>query len=378
MVDESSARRGDSYWMRRALALARTRDGATWPNPAVGAVIVRNGRMIADGYHEGPGRPHAEAAALLALPSPEAAAGATIYVTLEPCHHEGRTPPCTRAIASAGIHRVVYAVGDTNPHVPGDGATWLKAQGIEAEAGPLQREAWELCHRFFESGGGAEPHVTLKLGLSADGRLARRAGPVPDPRERKITGSIAHRRVHALRASSAAVLVGRGTVECDQPRLSARPSGAISRARNHQPRAIVLDSHGRVPPDRYPDGSLVFVSNGLDPSHPQGEIETVPVSRDDHGLSWTEILRELQKRDLGSLLVEGGAAVAKSLLAEVPPQRIHLYLAPKLVGGDGPRFDGHTALEERYTTYRTRRVGDDIEWILRRRDLPPPPASLHP
>lgn len=372
----------DVHWMRRALALARSRAGGTWPNPTVGAALVRDGRLLAEGAHEGPGRQHAEIAALAALDRHEDAAGATMYVTLEPCHHEGRTPPCSLALAQAGVGRVVYAVADSNPRVRGGGGAWLRGEGIEVREGPLGGLAWELNHPFFETSGCGEAHVTLKLALSADGRLARRSGRVDDPSERRVTGPVAHRRVHALRAASSAILVGRRTVESDRPRLTARsPRGQRSRALKpeRQPRPVVLDPTLRLAPGLYPRDSLVFAStaigvpSGLLDARPDIEVITTPASAE--GLAWPPILATLHERGLGVLLVEGGARVATSLLADAPPHRLHLFLSPRLFGGDGPRFEGHQTVEERYTTYRTRRVGEDVEWILRRRDLPAPPDA---
>jgi len=357
--------------MRRALALARTRAGSTWPNPTVGAVIVAGGRIVAQGVHQGPGQPHAEADAIAGLPAGIDPSEATIYVTLEPCHHRGRTPPCSRAIAEAGIGHVVYAVDDSNPTVPGGGGEWLRERGIEVVRGPLAGLAWELNHAFFETEGGGQPHVTLKLALSADGRLARRLGRVDPQTERQITGRVAHRRVHHLRAAASAVLVGRRTVDFDHPRLTARLASAPP---VRQPRPVVLDTHLTAEPTAYPENALVLTGETA-AEVPRDDLELCQIEIDGEHLSWASIFGALETRSLGALLVEGGAVVAETLLEQAPPHRIHLFLAPEILGGDGPRFEPREALEGRYTTYRTRRVGRDVEWILRRRDLPDPPSD---
>jgi diaminohydroxyphosphoribosylaminopyrimidine deaminase/5-amino-6-(5-phosphoribosylamino)uracil reductase len=363
----------DAHWMRRALGLARSYAGLTWPNPTVGACIVGRGRLLAEGAHAGAGHDHAEIVALKALGrsgvDPEEL---TLYVTLEPCHHEGRTPPCTPAIAAAGIGRVVYAIADTNPRVRGGGAAWLRRQGLRVESGLLSDAAWELNHPFFETRGAAEPHVTLKLALSMEGRLARRAGPVVDPAERRITGPLAHRRVHRLRAAARCILVGRGTMATDRPRLDVRE--VVSRGR---PRPVVLDSRLSLDPSALPPATLVLTgapgAAGRIRAFEAAGHEVTPVALERAGrLRWEAILDTLAGHELGVVLVEGGAQVAASLLQGGHAHRIHLFLAPRLLGGDGAALTAYAGMEQSHATLRAHRIGPDVEWILRRRDLPAP------
>lgn len=353
-----------AHWMRRALHLAASRAGATWPNPTVGAVVVQDGQLLAEGAHEAAGRDHGEVAALRGL-ADGAARGATLYVTLEPCHHHGRTPPCTAAIHRAGISRVVYAIDDPNPRVPGGGAAWLREQGIDVHGGLLSGPAHELNHPWLETEGGQHPHVTLKLALSLDGRLARRRGRVEDPAERRITGERAHRRAHQLRVRAGCVVVGRETVAADRPRLDVRHV-----ASPRGPRPVVLDARLALDPAWLPAGSLVATGPEPDPARVRTleqrghEVWSGPLR--EGRVAWGALLDHLHGRGLGGVLVEGGATVAASLLAEDRVHRLHLLLAPVLLGGDGPRFDPRPDLESRWRTVRSHRLGSDVEWVLAR------------
>jgi diaminohydroxyphosphoribosylaminopyrimidine deaminase/5-amino-6-(5-phosphoribosylamino)uracil reductase len=363
----------DAHWMRRALHLARRQRGATWPNPTVGACVVRDGVLVGDGFHAAAGQPHAEVAALRA--AGERSRGATLYVALEPCNHFGLTPPCTQAILAAGVTRVVFATRDSNPRVAGGGGAALRRAGLEIREGVLAGAAWELNHPFFETDGGQVPHVTLKLALSADGRLARQAGPAPEPALRRITGERAHRRVHWMRALSSCVVVGWRTIELDHPRLTAR---GISGAR--QPRPVVLDARLQLAPRQLPKGSLLLASplasaqRASDLAKAGHEVQRCAV--DDRGrLDWAGVLQQLAVRGLGVVLVEGGATLAGALLAAGAPHRVHLLWAPALLGGDGPALGSYPGPERRYETVRVRRVGEDLEWVLRRPGLARPAAA---
>ena len=365
---------GDAHWMRRALRLARRRAGRTWPNPTVGACIVREGRLLAEAAHRAAGEDHAEAAALRSLRERGLdPAGSTLYVTLEPCHHRGRTPPCSRAIAEAGIARVVYAIGDVSPRQHGGGAAWLASQGIRVEAGPFAREAWELNHPFFETRSDDEVHLTLKLALSLDGRVAPREGRIEDPEARRVTGERAHRRVHRMRASAGAILVGRRTVAYDRPRLDVRHVPARDRP-EPAPRPVVLDPRLTLDPAWLPAGALVLAAEETSPTPSHGSWEVVGVATSAPGrLAWDAVAEALAARGLGVVLVEAGPTLAADLLANARPHRIHLFLAPRVFGAAGPSIPPLPALESRYRSWRARRVGGDVEWILRRDDLPGPP-----
>lgn len=360
------------HWMRRALALARPWAGRTWPNPTVGCVLVRDGQLLSEGVHEGAGQPHAEAQAIArALAAGIDLRGATAYVTLEPCHHQGRTPPCSRALHTAGIVAVQHAVDDPHPKAAG-GAAWLREQGVHTEGGRLGRVAWELNHPFFEAPG--QVHITLKLALSLDGRLARRAGRVEDPAERRITGPLAHRRVHRMRAAASAVLVGRQTAAWDRPRLDARGVPVAG-----QPRPVVLDPQLALGPGDLPAGALVLCAPDAPPAR-WSELERAghePAAVQPAGpgrLGWEGIVERLAERQLGVLLVEGGAAVAADLLAARRAHRLRLFLAPRLLGGDGPGLalpSGATG--QGWSTHRLRPCGGDVDWTLRAAGLPAPP-----
>jgi diaminohydroxyphosphoribosylaminopyrimidine deaminase/5-amino-6-(5-phosphoribosylamino)uracil reductase len=362
----------DAHWMRRALLLARERAGATWPNPTVGACVVHRGRLLGEGAHAGAGHPHAEMVAMAELRRWGVEPGElTVYVTLEPCHHQGRTPPCSRALAAMGVGRVVYAVEDT--HVPArGGGAWLRTQGVRVERGPLRREAWELNHPFFETAGRPEPHVTLKLALSLDGKLARRAGRVADAPQRQVTGPIAHRRVHRMRAQASCVVVGRGTVEADAPRLTVRhvPS-------RRQPRAVVLDTHATLAPTQLPPSTLLLCGPDADESklavlrEAGHEPQVCPRSAAGE-LAWSSVLEALTRRGLGVVLVEGGEAVARTALASGVVHRLHLMVAPRIFGGEGPAAPLELLETGAFQRHRLRAVGPDVEWVLRRATLPPP------
>jgi diaminohydroxyphosphoribosylaminopyrimidine deaminase/5-amino-6-(5-phosphoribosylamino)uracil reductase len=368
--------------MRQALRLARGQIGATWPNPSVGACLVdERGELVGEGVHHGPGSAHAEIVALTAAAARRAQLqDCTLFVTLEPCNHHGRTPPCSEAILRAGVGRVVYACADGNPHVLGGGAERLRAGGVRAElAGDAtQAIASELNHAFFEGDFGRRAHVTLKLALSADDRLARRFGRVEPEAQRAITGALAQRRAHRLRAQSSCIVVGRGTVTADRPRLDVRrvPLSAERQA----PRPVVLDSNLASEPSALPAGSLIFHAASAD-ARRVGALraagcEPCPVPRDAGGLRWSAILAELAARELGVVLVEGGAAVATSLLAAGLADRLHLFRAPWSVGAPAPGVFGLQAPAQ-YRLLRRRRLGEDHESVYVR-GLAAPAAGAAP
>ena len=285
--------------LERALELAERGRGTTRPNPMVGAVVVREGQVVGEGWHERPGEPHAEAMALEA--AGERARGATLYVSLEPCAHRGRTPPCADAVVAAGISRVVAAIGDPDPRTDGQGFERLRAAGIEVELadGDLARRARRQNEAFLTWAAKGRPFVTYKAAMTLDGRLAAAGGDA-----RWVSGEESRRRVHELRAASDAVAVGMGTARADEPRLDARDVDAI-----RQPRRLVF---GQGP---LPDGSdLELVSDSLD-----------------------EALARLAREEVQSLLLEGGPTLAGAFLRAGLIDKLLLFVAPKLVGGgDAP------------------------------------------
>lgn len=326
--------------MRRALELAEGGRGQVAPNPLVGAVLVREGRMVGEGYHAELGGPHAEVVALVA--AGEEARGATLHVTLEPCNHAGRTPPCTDAIVAAGVRKVVYAARDPHPEA-GGGAAALRAAGVDvAVAGPEEsRAAIRQNAAFLWSLVAGRPLVTLKLAMTIDGKLAASSGS-----RTEITGREALERAHELRADADAILVGRGTVTADDPRLTAR----LAFRPRVPPVRVVLDTTASLGADSalvagVGDAPVLVVTAG--DAHPDrldvlqaAGVETAIVRRTPDGLlDPAAVLRQLHQRGVQSVLVEGGARTADSFLAAGLVERFHQFVAPWFIGPEGvPAF----------------------------------------
>jgi diaminohydroxyphosphoribosylaminopyrimidine deaminase/5-amino-6-(5-phosphoribosylamino)uracil reductase len=328
----------DRSLMERALALAARGEGTTHPNPRVGAVVARGGRVEGEGWHRAPGGPHAEAAAL-AEAGPRAR-GATLYVTLEPCAHSGRTPPCADGIIAAGVRRVLAACRDPNPLVDGRGLARLRRAGIEVETGLLAAEARELNRAYLHATATGLPFVTLKLAQSLDGRIAARGG-----RSRWITCERSREAVHRLRAEADAVLVGVGTVLADDPELTARPRGRLER---RQPARVVLDPRLRTPLDarvvREKTGRTILLvgrevpKGRMAPYRARG-VTIVPLRTRAGRFSWKETGRALAGLGLLAVLAEGGGETAAWLARERAVSRFELFVSPLLLGGDGiPAF----------------------------------------
>jgi diaminohydroxyphosphoribosylaminopyrimidine deaminase/5-amino-6-(5-phosphoribosylamino)uracil reductase len=315
--------------MEQAIAEARRGLGRTSPNPAVGAVIVKGGRIVARGHHARAGAPHAEVMAIRAAGA--AARGADLYTTLEPCDHWGRTPPCSVAILEAGIRRVLVGSRDPNPLVNGRGIRRLRRAGVEVVTGVDEaacdalNEAW---FRFITSG---RPHVTLKAAASLDGKIATRDGD-----SRWVSGREARAAVHALRDRCDAVLVGAGTARADDPRLTTRLPGG----RGRDPLRVVLDSGLSLPRTlrlfraRSPAPTVVAHAGGEPPPARPG-VEFLRCRSRGGRVDLADLLRRLARRGVTSLLVEGGAEVNRAFLEAGLVDRVVLFLAPKLVGGDG-------------------------------------------
>ena len=331
MEQESALHR---VFMDRALALARAHLGETSPNPTVGAVLVKDGRIIAEGYHRAAGEPHAEIEAL--RQAGDAARGATLYVTLEPCDHHGRTPPCSLAIIEAGVRQVYYATPDPNP-VAGGGAQRMAAAGVEVHRGVGEEEAREINRFFFHHVRTGRPYVIAKFAASLDGKIATRTGD-----SQWITGSQARVRGHELRRQVDAILVGAGTVLADDPRLTARlPDGSPA---CHQPLRIVLDSRGRVPPDArilqpdLPGRTLIASTAAMSEARRQAlvelGVEVVTLPADSSGrVSLSDLLAHLGQRQVQSLMVEGGGEVLGTFFAAGAVQEVWAFLAPMIIGG---------------------------------------------
>jgi len=320
--------------MLSALALARRGLGNTWPNPSVGCVIVNNGRVVGRAVTAPGGRPHAEPQALAM--AGDAARGSTAYVTLEPCCHHGRTPPCTDALISAGVARVVIAAQDPDPRVNGEGIARLRAAGIAVEQGVLAEQANEILAGFFQRIATGRPLVTLKLASTLDGRIATRSGE-----SRWITGEAARRAAHALRGRHDAVLVGVGTVLADDPDLTCRLPGF----RSTPIVRVVADSHLRTPltarlvATARETPTWMLIRHGTDAVRRAAfadlGIRLIEVPGADAGIEPQAGLAALGTIGITRLLVEGGAQIAAALLRAGLVDRIAWFHAPAVMGGDG-------------------------------------------
>lgn len=321
----------DARFMRLALALGRRGLGNTWPNPAVGALIVRDGTIVGRGWTQPGGRPHAEVEALARAGA--AARGATLHVTLEPCSHVGKSPPCADAIIAAGIARVVSAVEDPNPLVAGQGHAKLRTAGIDVTIGVCAADARHAHAGHISRVTRGRPHVTLKLAVSADGMIGG-VGRVPVA----LTGEMANARVHLLRAQSDAVLVGIGTALADDPRLTCRLPGLADRS----PVRVVLDPRARLPLTSKLVASARQVPLWLvcgvtaDPKT-RADLEGagVAVIAMDNPRDVDAILLMLAGRGITRLLVEGGARVARALVEASRVDEAWMFETEKTIGAGG-------------------------------------------
>ena len=319
-------------FMQRALDLARRAKGRTSPNPLVGAVIVKEGKVIGEGYHQKAGTPHAEVHALNA--AGENAKGATLYTTLEPCCHWGRTPPCTEALIRAGIVRVYVAEVDPNPSVAGKGVQQLQNAGIDVHVGVLRQEASDLneVHRKYIQTG--NPFVILKTAMSLDGKIATASGE-----SQWITSEASRQRGHEVRDAVDAILVGRGTVARDNPALTTRLQGR----EGQDAIRIVLDSHGRTRPDAriFNAESEADVIVAVTPEAPTENVNTlekagaevIRVPSAHSKVCFKSLMEILGKREVTSVLIEGGSQINASALAVGIVDKVMYFIAPKLIGG---------------------------------------------
>ncbi|MGB0960504.1 MAG: bifunctional diaminohydroxyphosphoribosylaminopyrimidine deaminase/5-amino-6-(5-phosphoribosylamino)uracil reductase RibD [Halocynthiibacter sp.] len=351
----------DIQFMKTALGLARRGLGATGSNPTVGCVIVKEGRVVGRGVTQPGGRPHGEVMAL-AQAGP-AAKGATVYVTLEPCSHYGRTPPCAKALISAGVARVVSAVEDTDARVAGRGHAMLRAAGIVVDVGHMAEQAREMNAGFFLRLSKNRPFVTLKLAMSLDGKIATSTGE-----SQWITGPEARRRVHLLRAQHDAVMVGGGTLRADDPSLDVRGLGDM-----HQPAAIVVTGQG------VPEGANLL--RMATPDRPLWICGSAGENRDgvtylscakaDAGVDVADMLTQLGQEGLTRVFCEGGGALAASLLKANMVDELVVFSAGIMLGQDGRSGlgpMGFDALSEaaRFRCVTQEKVGADVMQVWRR------------
>jgi diaminohydroxyphosphoribosylaminopyrimidine deaminase/5-amino-6-(5-phosphoribosylamino)uracil reductase len=316
--------------MRLALQLASSAKGRTNPNPLVGAVIVKEGRIIGMGAHLKAGEPHAEVHAFRM--AGDAAEGATLYVTLEPCSHHGRTPPCSDLIVRSKVKKVFIAMEDPNPMVAGRGTARLREHGIEVEVGLLFKEAYRLNERFIHNMLTSRPFVVVKTAMTLDGKIAAHTGD-----SRWITGSASREAVHRLRDEVDGILIGIGTVLADDPELTTRlPAGG------RNPIRVILDSNLRIPETaRVLDTTeaQTWIVTGPEASVEKAErlrargVEVISVEKGESGLDLDVMLHTLYAKGITHLLVEGGASVNGALLEAGLINKVVAFVAPKLIGG---------------------------------------------
>ena len=317
----------DERFMEIALDLARKGEGAVNPNPITGAVVVKNGVIIGRGYHKAFGGPHAEVFAL--EEAGENAHGATLYVTLEPCCHHGKTPPCTRLIVDAGIKRAVIACRDPNPLVNGQGIGHLHEAGIEVTEGVLEEEAKRLNEIFFKFITTHLPFVQLKLAMSLDGKIATRTGD-----SKWITGEASRREAHRLRRKFAAVLVGLKTVIVDDPRLTVR------HVLGKDPIRVVLDGQGKIAVEATllrDAGRTIIATTAMSRDKEQAlldlGVEVWRLPADQGQVDLKSLLKRLGEEGIDSVLVEGGGETAASFLSARLVDKVSLFIAPIIIGG---------------------------------------------
>ena len=317
-------------YMRQALKIAKYADGRTSPNPLVGAVVVKDNRIIGMGWHKKAGTEHAEIHAL--RQAGESAKGATIYVTLEPCSHYGRTPPCSQALIDAGIKRVVVAMTDPNPLVAGRGLDMLRKAGVEVIEDVLTDEAIRLNEVFLKWITTEMPFVVLKTAMTLDGKIATCTG-----KSQWITNAVSRQRVHELRDRYDSILVGIGTVLADNPSLTTR----LENGQGKNPIRIIVDSKGRTPLDAN------VVSDGLAPTilavTEQAPLEKIKAFKNKgievlivnqgEQVDLKQLMLELGKRKISSVFVEGGAEINYSLVKNQLVDKVYAFVAPKIIGG---------------------------------------------
>jgi len=363
VTDEEASEERDRRYLSACLDLARLGEGETSPNPMVGALLVKEGRILGQGYHRRAGDPHAEVEALESAGGE--ARGSTLYVNLEPCVHQGRTPPCTDAIIRAGVAEVVACMTDPDPRVNGGGFRKLREAGVAIRSGMLEGEALRFNEKFVKFVTRGIPFVVLKAAMTLDGRIAAASGD-----SRWITSEEARRETQFLRYQNDAILVGINTVLADDPLLTARhgPGKPLLR--------VVLDCRLRIPPSARllsnADGgrTLIYTLAGgspaaLDRLRKKPGVEVAEMKGVPGALHWGSILEDLGKRQVESLLVEGGGRVLGSALSAGAGDRIALFVAPSILGGSGiPAFAGlsaeglSSAIRVREWTWRS--VGPDL------------------
>lgn len=352
--------------MARALRLAERGLYTTTPNPRVGCVIVRDGRVLGEGWHRKAGEPHAEIAALRAAGKAGTdVRGSTVYVSLEPCSHHGRTPPCANALIDAGVARVVAAMRDPNPQVAGRGIELLTLAGIQAQVGLLEAQAQELNLGFVSRMTRGRPWLRLKTAASLDGKTALLNGE-----SKWITGAAARADVHRWRARACAILTGVGTVKADDPRMNVRGMQT-----DRQPLKVILDSRLATPPGaRILDGGALIACAAADPERratlEAAGAEVLSLPGADGRVDLAGMLAELARRGVNELHAEAGATLNGALLAGGLVDEWLAYFAPLVMGHEARGLFGLPALADMagrrgFAVHHLARVGDDLRLLLR-------------
>ncbi|WP_414838720.1 bifunctional diaminohydroxyphosphoribosylaminopyrimidine deaminase/5-amino-6-(5-phosphoribosylamino)uracil reductase RibD [Carnobacterium sp. TMP28] len=353
----------DEFYMEMALELAKKGKGFTAPNPLVGAVLVKNGKVIGEGYHEEYGQPHAEVNAIAS--ASESVSGATLYVTLEPCSHFGKTPPCSDLIVDKKIKRVVIGLVDPNPLVAGKGIERLRNKGILVGVGVLEKEIAQLNEIFIKYIVTKEPFVVMKSAMSLDGKTATTTGE-----SQWISGEAARKRVHNLRHELSGIMVGVDTIIKDDPQLTTRiPNGK-------NPLRIVVDSQLRIPLAAIvlsqQDKAKTIVATTSRASSEKiatltkKGIEVIVLSQRDNRVDLRELMKKLGAKNIDSILLEGGATLNFSALKEGIVDKVHVYLSPKIIGGKDAKTvvegEGISSLENAFQLKRLNpvMVGEDL------------------
>lgn len=355
----------DTPYMKLALSEAQKGFGRTSPNPCVGAVIVKDGLILGKGYHKKAGSPHAEINALAAVKD-RSVAGATMYVTLEPCSHTGKTPPCCRSIVNAQIGKVVVGMTDPNPSVNGRGIKYLQDHGIEVVNGVLKQECEEINFPFIKYIKTGLPWVIMKAGLSLDGKLNYQRG-----NSGWITGSQSSEKVHRLRDQVDAIMIGKGTLRIDDPSLTTRIDGKITK----DPHRVILDTHLsadlRAKVFTQQSNARTFIACDIEASTVSKNrfldlgVELIEVELQNNRLNLQEILVQLGKKEICSLLVEGGAQVHGAFLREQLIDYAYLFYAPLFAGDGGVSLLEGTSIPSRrnaprLSAIRYKQYGEDL------------------
>ena len=386
-LGEMIMKNDDAYYMRRAISLAKLGEGYAHPNPLVGAVIVKEGTIVGEGYHKKCGTLHAERNAFASLKCKEDALHATMYVTLEPCAHYGRTPPCTEAIIEHGISKVIIGSRDPNPLVSGKGAKILREHGIEVIEDFLKEECDEINTIFFHYITKNIPYVFMKYAMTCDGKIATKTG-----QSQWISNEQSRQDVHFLRHRCMAILVGINTVLTDNPSLTSRcqinqdiESDFIKKEEYQvkplHPLRIVLDTHLRIPLDcqlvQTAKKMKTIVACGEESNEDKAKmleekgVEVLHLKTDNGHLSLKQLINILGKRGIDSLLIEGGGTINESAIREEIVDEVQLYLAPKIFGGNGMtpvRGEGVSEVNEakEFKLYSFERIGEDLKICYRR------------